>query len=146
MKQLLTKFFLLSLLAASFGFAQSPPTGRNPANMAQRRVKFLTTMLTLNTSQQQQAATIFTNSATANQSTMASMRAARQSLRTAIQNNDANGISQAATTIGNLTAQSTLADAQAEAAFYQILTPAQQTQYTQYRTQGRGGFGPAFRR
>lgn len=146
MKQLLTKFFLVSLLTASLGLAQTTGAGPNPANMAQRRVKFLTTLLTLNSTQQQQAVTIFTNSTTANQGTMASMKTARQSLQTAIQNNDANGLSQAATTIGNLTAQSTLANAQAEAAFYQILTPQQQTQYTQYQTEGRGRFGPGFRR
>ncbi|HML16365.1 MAG TPA: Spy/CpxP family protein refolding chaperone [Bryobacteraceae bacterium] len=143
MKRSLTKFLLISAFAASSVFAQN--AGPNPANMAQRRVKFLTTLLTLTTAQQQQATTIFTNAATANQTTAASVKTARQSLQTAIQGNDAGSLSQIANTIGTLTAQTTLANAQADMAFYQILTPAQQTQYTQYQTQGRGRFGPAFR-
>lgn len=149
MSHFFTKFFLISAFATSLVFAQStgtaPTRTPNPANMAQRRVKFLTTLLTLNTNQQQEAITIFTNSATANLTVSASLRTAHQNLQTAIQTNDAASLSQIANTIGTLTAQTTLSNAQAEAAFYQILTPAQQTQFTQYQTQGRGRFGPAFR-
>lgn len=145
MKRSITKFLIISAFATSFVFAQNTYTGPNPANMAQRRVKFLTTLLTLTTNQQSQAVTIFTNAASANQTTAASMKTARQSLQTAIQGNDAGSLSQIANTIGTLTAQTTLTNAQAELALYQILTPAQQTQYTQYQTQGRGRFGPGFR-
>lgn len=113
--------------------------------MAQHRVKFLTTLLTLSSSQQQSAVTIFTNAATTNMTASASLRTARQSLQTAIQGNDSGSLSQIANTIGTLTAQTTLTNAQAELAFYQLLNPTQQTQYTQYQTQGRGRFGGAFR-
>jgi hypothetical protein len=145
MSSLFTKFLLVSTLATSFVFAQTPGTGPNPANMAQRRVKFLTTLLTLTTTQQQSAITIFTNAATANQTVHASLKTAHQSLKTAIEGNDAGSLSQIANTIGTLTAQVTLNDAQAELAFYQLLTQPQQTQFTQYQSQGHGGFGPGFR-
>jgi Spy/CpxP family protein refolding chaperone len=53
---------------------------------------------------------------------------------------------QASTTIGSLTSQSTTNHAKAEAAFYLILTPEQQTKLTQLQSQKhghmRGGMGP----
>jgi Spy/CpxP family protein refolding chaperone len=67
-----------------------------------------------------------------------------------VQANDNATIEQTATTIGNLTAQTTANQAKAEAAFYQILTPAQQSKLTQYESQshgrmmGSGGFGGRF--
>lgn len=143
MKRSITKFLLISLFATSFVFAQSTGTGSgpNPANMAQRRVKFLTTLLNLNSSQQSSAITIFTNAATTNLTTAATMRTTRQSLQTAIQNNDAGALTQITTTIGTLTATEALTNAQAELAFYQLLTPAQQTQFTQYQSANHGRFG-----
>jgi Spy/CpxP family protein refolding chaperone len=145
----LSKFLAASLFATSLVFAQPAPTptpiSANPpnlANMVQHQVARLTTILTLTTAQQQQATTIFTTSATANQASMSSMRAARTALNTAIKNNDAGGIEQAATTLGNLTAQTTLATSQAQAAFLQILTPDQLTKYNQLgMVGGVGGFG-----
>jgi Spy/CpxP family protein refolding chaperone len=144
MNHFFTKFFLISAFATSFEFAQTTHTP-NPANMAQRRVKFLTTLLTLNTSQQAQAVTIFTNSITLNLTVGASLKTARRNLRTAVETNEVGSLSGIATTIGTLEGQETLNNAQADAAFYQILTPAQQTQFSQYQSQGHGGFGPAFR-
>jgi Spy/CpxP family protein refolding chaperone len=139
----ITKTLLITTFATSFVFAQSH-TAPNPATMAQHRVKFLTTLLTLNASQQTSATTIFTNQYTANAAPQASLRTYRQNLKTAIQNNDAGSMSQAANQIGTLTAQITLTDAQADAQFYQILSPVQQTQWTQYQGHGFGGRG-AFR-
>jgi Spy/CpxP family protein refolding chaperone len=146
MQSNLTKFLTVSVLASSFAFAQNQRTPPDPATMAQHQVSRLTTLLTLTAAQQQQATTIFTAAATAAQTAHTSLQTARQSLNTAIKNNDAGGIQQAATTIGNLTAQTTLSDAQARAAFLQILTPDQVTKYNQLGAGhgfGRGGPGPA---
>jgi Spy/CpxP family protein refolding chaperone len=95
----------------------------------------------LNAAQQQQTTTIFTNAASAQASVHSSMTTARQSLKTAVQSNDTAAIEQAATSIGNLTAQTTANQGKAEAAFYQILTPAQQTKLTQFESQSHGGMG-----
>ena len=143
----LSRFLAASVAATSLVFAQgtttptqgthTPPT---PASMAQRQVARLTTLLTLTSTQQQTATTIFTTSITADMTARTSMRTAHQTLNTAIKNNDAGGIEQAATTLGNLTAQTTLADSQAQAAFLQILTPDQVTKYTQLGAgHGMGG-------
>jgi Spy/CpxP family protein refolding chaperone len=50
--------------------------------------------------------------------------------------NDTNAISQAANTIGTLTAQITVNNAKAEAAVYALLTPDQQARY---QPMGGGG-------
>jgi Spy/CpxP family protein refolding chaperone len=68
------------------------------------------------------------------------MQAAQTALRTAITSNT--GIAAAAASIGNLTTEQVTADATADAAFYAILTPAQQTKYTRLQPLGRGAGGP----
>lgn len=149
MKKTLSTFVIAAALGASALVAQnsSTATAGNPVNFVQRRVNFLTTFLSLTTAQQQQATTIFTNAATAQTSIHSSMATAHQTLKTAVKANDTAAIEQAATTIGNLTAQTTANQAKADAAFYQILTPAQQTKLTQFESQGhgrmRGAMGPA---
>jgi Spy/CpxP family protein refolding chaperone len=70
-----------------------------------------------------------------------SLKTAHQSLTDAVKSNNSAGIDQASSTIGSLTAQMTAADSKAEAAFYQILTPDQQTKYTESQGRGFGGFG-----
>jgi Spy/CpxP family protein refolding chaperone len=136
--------FLLSAAVAGW-LAWAQPSGRMGGNRVQHRINFLTTLLTLTSAQQQQATTIFT-SAAANETTLRSnLKTAHDSLTTAIHNNDSAGLEQAATTIGNLTAQTTLAQAKADAAFYQILTPDQQTKLNQIESQGHVwhmGHGP----
>ena len=122
---------------------QGPP---DPAAMAQHRVQFLTNELSLTSQQQQQALTIFTTAATSQSSMHESMKTAHDSLQTAIKANDSNGIAQAANTIGNLTAQATVTQAKASAALYAILTPDQQTKFSQMESHGPGmrmaGHGP----
>jgi Spy/CpxP family protein refolding chaperone len=149
MNNKLSRFLTASVFATSLVFAQgtgapTPGTGTmpTPANMVQRQVARLTTLLTLTTAQQQQATTIFTASATADQAARTSVRTARTNLNTAIKNNDTGGIEQAATALGNLTAQTTANDSKAQAAFLQILTPDQVTKYSQLGPAGGpGGFG-----
>jgi Spy/CpxP family protein refolding chaperone len=138
-------FALLAVgLAASIAFAQHRNGPPDPATMVQHHVQHLTNALALTPAQQQQATTIFTNNMTGAASIHNDMKTAHQNLQTAINNNDENGISQAATTIGNLTAQMIASHAKAQAAFRQILTPEQQTKLSQMESEHRGlgmGFG-----
>jgi len=140
MKTQVSKLFLTSLMAASCLLAQSTTrTPPDPATMAQHRVTRLTTLLTLTAAQQQQATNIFTNSATADANVRTGLKTAHQALSDAIKKNDTAGIDRAATTIGSLTAQVASTDGKAEAAFYQILTPDQQTKLAALK--GHGGPG-----
>ena len=148
MKNALAAILATVALATTVLFAQksgttfTPPS---PADLVARRVNSLTTLLTLTSSQQQQATTIFTNAITAESAVLTNLRTARQGLLTAVQNNDTNSISQIATTIGNLTAQLTSLQANAEAAFYQTLTADQQAKFNELESHGPGmfpGLGP----
>src|SRR5712671_96458 len=108
MKKAIVSLMVMTGLATSVLLAQTTDTGRTPptpAEIAQRRVNFLTTALTLTTAQQQQALTIFTNAAITQAALRTSMETARQSMNTAVQNNDINSINQLSTSIGTLTAQ-----------------------------------------
>lgn len=136
-------YVLVSLLltigvSATFLFAQKPDGPPDPATHVQRRVQHLTKMLSLTDAQQQQATTIFTNAATGAASIHNDMKTAHENLNNAIKNNDQNGITQAANTIGNLTSQMIASHAKAQAAFYQILTPDQQTKLSQFESEGPG--------
>ena len=133
-------------LASVFAMAQhgNPP---DPGKMAQRHLDFLTKQLSLTPQQQQQASTIFSEAANNAKATHGQMRTAHDSLKAAIQKNDSAGIEQAANTIGNLTTQMITAHAKAQAAFYQTLTPDQQTKMNDLESKHHGmgmhgrGFG-----
>ena len=140
MNRKLSQLLIASTFAVSLALAQtSSGTAPNPARFVQRRVNMLTTLLNLTSAQQAQATTIFTNSASADSTARVSLRTARTALNTAVKNNDANGIQQAASSIGTVTAQQAASDASAQAAFYQMLTPDQQTKYTAFEAAGHGG-------
>jgi Spy/CpxP family protein refolding chaperone len=117
-----------SLLSAQTQTTHTPPS---PATIAQHRVTFLTTVLSLTSAQQATATTIFTNTATTTSGLRTQMKTAHQSLTTAVQNNDTANISSISITIGGLVTQLISAQASARAAFYQILTPDQQSKLTQ---------------
>jgi len=149
MKTLLTFMVVNTAFAATLLFAQTPTptpapmrTPPSPATMAQRQVQRLTAWLGLSSAQQADALPIFTTLYTTAQSVATNVRTARMTLHTAILANDINTINSTSTTIGNLTAQLTQAESTAQAAFYQILNPSQQTTYTSTRPRGMGGFGP----
>ena len=127
---------IIGLAASSVLLAQKSGGPPDPATHIQRHVQRLTTLLSLTPAQQQQATTIFTNTVNGEASLHNDMKTAHENLQTAIQNNDQNGIAAAATTIGNLTSQMIAAHAKAQAAFYQILTPDQQTKFSQLESEG----------
>lgn len=143
------KLFLLVVVCvlAAASMAQTAPTPPTPTQIAQRQVDHLTRMLSLTSAQQAQALTIFTNAATAGASLHDSMKTAHDALSAAITANNAGGIDQAAATIGNLSGQETDIRGKADAAFYQILTPDQQAEYSKMLSQGPGGpgMGPRMR-
>jgi len=139
-KKLLMSLTVTALLT-SLALAQTANNPPSTATRIQHRVNFLTTVLSLTTAQQQQATTIFTNAANSNAGLQASFKTARQQMKTAVQNNDTATIDSTATTIGNLVAQMAATKAKAYAAFYQILTPDQQTKAAQLQSQMGGRFG-----
>jgi Spy/CpxP family protein refolding chaperone len=145
----LTAFILLTLaVPAVFGQrSHTPPT---PAQQVANRVARLTTLLTLTATQQATATTIFTTEQSALATVSANMKTARTTLQADVLANNTAGISAEATTIGGLTTQEVEATATANAAFYAILNPTQQAQYTKLGGPGGfgggGGFGPRGRR
>ncbi len=143
MKNTVRSIAIILALAASFVFAQqmAPPHG-DPATHMQHHLAMLTKHLDLTAAQQQQATTIFTNAASAQTTLHASLKTAHDGLNSAIKNNDTAGIDQAAATIGNLTAQMISNHARSQAAFFQILTPDQQTKMTQFESQHQHFGGP----
>jgi len=98
-----------------------------------RYLNSLTALLSLNTAQRQQAAAIFTGAANARVSVHSSLKAARKALRDAVKSNDTGSISQVSTALGSLTSQHISYGALANAAFFQLLTPDQQSKLAQYQ-------------
>jgi Spy/CpxP family protein refolding chaperone len=124
---------LALVCATSLLFAQTQMTDTplNPATVAQHRVAFLTTVLSLTSAQQASATTIFTNAATTALGLRTQLKTQRQGLTTAVQNNDTATIGSVSTAIGGLVAQMVSNKATAYASFYQLLTPDQQSKFTQ---------------
>lgn len=134
---------VLACAVAISALAQTRPTPPSAADIAAHHVKTLTTLLSLTSAQQQQATTIYTNSAKAEQSIREADKGTRESLRAAVKNNDAATIDQISSTIAQSTAQLTSIHAKADAAFYQILTPEQQEKFTELESEHVGMFdGP----
>ena len=120
------------------------PTRGTPGNMIARQVSHYTTLLSLDAGQQSKATALLTAEHEATANMRGSMRTAQKALHAAIENNDAAGISAAATQIGTLTAQEMQAHATAQAGFFAMLSPSQQTMYKQLGPMGghMGGGGP----
>lgn len=133
-----------SLLIGGLALAQAPstpPTPPTPAQMAAHQVSFLTQMLTLTSEQQSRATAIFTTESTTESGLRESMQTAHKALQTAIDANNASGITTAAEEIGQLTAQEVEGHATAQAALEQILTADQLGKYKTLHQHGPG-FGP----
>ena len=150
MRATLLKVVTVLALASALVAAQTK-TPPDPAQMVQHHVNFLTKQLSLTTQQQQQATTIFTQAAATVQSAHEQMRTAHQNLQAAVQKNDTAAIDQITNSIATTMAQGMAAHAKAEAAFYQTLTPEQQTKMNEleahhhgpgmHGTHGHGGPG-----
>ena len=131
-------------LFAAMTLAQQPFGGTNsstppdPATMVAHRVDRLTKLLGLSTSQASQATTIFTNSQNAIMPLETSLRADRQSMQNAVKANDTAAIDSAAANIGTLTGQISGIQNKADAAFYAILNPSQQSTLDQSGGMGHG--------
>jgi Spy/CpxP family protein refolding chaperone len=141
----MTKFNLttcsLTIVCATLLCGQTPPEPRTPPTpeqFAERQVTHVTEILSLNTTQQAEAKTIFTNEATASASVRGSMTTARKALQTAVEANDMAAIAAAATQIGTLTTQEVQTRAIADAALYAILTAEQQTTFKGFLSRGPG--------
>ena len=136
MKTLLT----LSLAAAIAvpALSQTPPQPPSPADRAQHEVKALTTLLTLTGAQQTQALSIYTASAKSEETLRQTERQTHDNLQAAIKNNDTASIDQLSNSLGQSMAQMTSIRAKAEAAFYQILTPEQQSKLSDLEAQHLG--------
>ena len=145
-RRFLTAFISLTLLVP-FAFAQRSHTPPTPAQQVENKVARLTALLMLSTTQQASATTIFTTEQTALSTVTASMKTARTALKTAVEANNTAGIATQAAAIGSLTTQEVQATSTADADFYALLTPTQQTQYNKLGgLVGRGGFGGRGRR
>jgi len=135
---------LMSLAAITAGLSLTTALAQNgppdPAQMVQMRIDRMNETLKLTKAQQKQITAIYMDAQTANQTVQANMRTAREALVAAIKGNDTNAMSQAANTIGTLTAQTTVNNAKAEAAVYAALTPDQKTNFTP-NVGGGMGFG-----
>jgi Spy/CpxP family protein refolding chaperone len=96
-------------------------------------VGFLSTFLSLTPTQQQQATSIFTAAIASKTALRSQVQAAHGSLSEAVKSNNATTINQASAAIGALGVQKRALGAQANASFYQTLTPAQQNMLSKFQ-------------
>ena len=141
MKQLMIATLVLAIAIPAF--AQSAPQPPSAAERTQRHVKMLTTLLNLTAAQQQQATTIFTAEANSQQNLHENEKSTHDSLRNAIKSNDTAAIDQISAAMAQSHAQAMSTRAKADAAFYQILTPEQQTKMSDLEAEHMEGMeGP----
>jgi Spy/CpxP family protein refolding chaperone len=113
------------------------------ATIVAHQVSFLTTLLTLTTGQATQATTIFTTALNSITPIDTQITTAQTALSAAIKSNTAATITTQAAAIGTLEGQIVAIQANADAAFYLLLTADQQTKLnnlgTDFFGQGLGG-------
>ena len=132
--------------ATSLLSAQTTTSAPTVADQVTALVARLTKLLSLTPAQAVSATSIFTTELTATTTIGTNLATAQTALTTAAEANSATGITAAATTIGTLNMQQAQAHGTADAAFYVILTTAQQTIYQELLAAGlncTGGGGPA---
>jgi hypothetical protein len=108
--------------------------------MVAHQVARLTKLLTLTTTQASEATTIFTNALTATTPLRTTLSTDRASLQAAIKSNATGTIDTLAASIGTVNGQILAIQSKADAAFYAILTSAQQA-ILDASGGFRGGFG-----
>jgi hypothetical protein len=111
--------------------SSNPP---DVATVVARQVKFLTTLLTLSTAQATQATTIFTAALNAITPLETQITTAETVLSTAIKANTTAAITTQAAAIGTAQGQIVGIKANADAAFYLLLTADQKTKLTDFGT------------
>ena len=129
-----------AIMAQPFGdlTAHTPP---DPATMVANKVARLTSLLTLTPAQATQAATIFTNAQTAITPLQTNLSTYRTTLQAAVKSNSTAIIDTTSASIGTATGQITAIQNKADAAFYAILTTAQQTTLSSAHGGMGGGHG-----
>jgi Spy/CpxP family protein refolding chaperone len=142
---------LLAVTAATGAFAQDPGghgrgggnrTPPTAAEMLDRRIQMLTTLLTLDANQQAQAKTIFTDENTAAAALRTKIDTAQDALQAAVKGSASDSqIDQLAASLGTLHGQSLAVHAKAQAKFRSILNSAQKEKLDASRGFGRG-MGP----
>lgn len=139
----------LALTTATGVFAQPGPGGRRgdrtpltAAELVERRVQMLTTLLTLDAAQQAQAKTIFTDENTAATALREKAEAAQDAFQDAVKAGASDGqIDQLAAAVGAVHGQSIAVHGKAQTRFRAILNSAQREKLDA----SRGGFGGGFR-
>jgi hypothetical protein len=146
---------ILALTATTGLFAQGrPERGGTPPTaeqMIDRRVQMLTTLLTLDSAQQAQAKTIFTDEATASKALQTGAQAAHEALQAAVKAGASDAqIDQLAAAVGTVQGQGAAIHAKAQTKFRLILNSAQKEKLDAAQSShgpggpgmgGRGGFG-----
>jgi len=138
----------MALMTVTGLFAQGAPGRRGdrtpptPAEMLERRVQMLTTLLTLDAAQQAQAKTIFTNEQTEAEAIRAKVEPAQDALQAAVKGSASDSqIDQLAASLGTLHGQSVAVHSKAQSKFRAILNATQKEKLDTVR----GGFGGGFR-
>lgn len=122
---------MVTLTTAFALFAQGRPDGRGgtpptPEQMVERRVQMLTTFLTLDASQQQQAKTIFTDEQTAGLALREPTKAAHDALQAAVKAGASDAqIDQLAGQLGTLEGRGAAIHAKAQTKFRLLLNATQ---------------------
>ena len=138
----ISRLSAVTILLTSAMMAQTPfgvltsPTAPDPATEIADHVARLTRLLTLTTAQAAQATTIFTNALAAVTPLETTLNTDYTSIETAVKSNATSTIDSLSASIGTLTGQIVDLQNKADAAFYAILTSAQQTTLN-----SSGGFG-----
>jgi Spy/CpxP family protein refolding chaperone len=97
-------------------------------------IAFLTTHLSLMSNQQAQLASIFAAASASDAEVKTNIKATRRSPGESVRNNDGAGINKTSAAIGTLVAQRHTIGANANAAFFQLLTADQQAKLNQLTT------------
>ena len=119
--------------ASKYGRAKYAYKVPKTAAKLEKYVHFLTAFLSLTSTQQQQVTSIFSAAIASKTALRTQVQAAHVALSDAVKTNNGAGITKASADISTLGAQRHALSAQANASFYQILTPAQQTTLSQFQ-------------
>jgi Spy/CpxP family protein refolding chaperone len=139
------KLFPLTALSLALALAQGPgKSGQNPGqgqgqgqgqkqDPSARRLAKLAILLDLTDTQKERATQIFTAAQTETKTLRDSMSSVQDSLNAAVKQNNTQSIEQLAASLGTTHGKIIAVQRKADAAFYALLTPAQQAKLDQLR-------------